>query len=121
MSTIESFNESIERLHMTSQLVFISLLRSHVPVPPSSLPLYRTAFRSGLKEVVDTGHMYTLELIMSIVSQFSWEELFPSPSESAQFSKTVRKFLSESSSKSDSVTTTHLSNILAMWAVISVK
>ena len=106
---------------MTSQLVFISMLQSQVSVPPSALPLYRTAFRSGLKEVVDTGHTYTLELIVSIVSQFSWEELFPSPSESAQFSKTVRKLLSGSRNEGDAVTTTHLNNILAMWAVISVK
>lgn len=119
--SLESISDSMERLHTTSQLVFTALLQYRIPIPSSSIPLYRSALFAGIREVTQTGGANTLILVMEIANSIPWETLNFSSTEAMQFSSLVRKLLSETGPKDTPVTKSHLDNMLTMWMTLSLK
>lgn len=121
LPSLESISDSMERLHTTSQLVFTALLQYRIPIPSSSIPLYRSALFAGIREVTQTGGANTLILVMEIANSLPWDTLDFSSTEAMQFSSQVRKLLSETGPKETPATKSHLDNILTMWMTLSLK
>ena len=109
----------MERLHITSKLVFIALLQYRIPIPSSCIPYYRSILLSGIHQVIQTGDETTLMLLMEIANSIPWKTLDLSPSETIQFSSSVRKLLSETGPKEPTPTQSHLNNILTLWMALS--
>ena len=119
--SLESMTESEERLHSTAQSVFTALLKYPVPVPSSLIPLFRSAFFESIHEVVQTGHLSALFLVVEIANKLPWDTLALSSTEAMQLSSLVRKLLSEAVPKDVPETKSHLDSILMIWVTLSMK
>ena len=121
-SSSESFEESIDRLHSISQMVFTFLLQLHLPLSPHALSLYRSALLAGRTEVIETGHSCTLTLCMEIARSISWRELLAdAPQLEGKFKKACRQLLFESGPSKPEPTRNHLGSILSLWLSLSSK
>lgn len=117
---VESFEESVERLHTTSELVYTFLLDLKIPLSQNAVSLYRTALLNSRAEVIETGHVYTLSLCMKIAQTLSWRELFdPAPQLEGKFRKAIRQLLFENGPSKPEPTREHLNSILGLWICLS--
>lgn len=118
---IDNYDNSIQRLQLTSQIVYTYLLRLHIPLSPMSIEKYKKALLKGTKDILQVSRKETLDLMKEIASQIPWSSLFPSPSnQEISFKKFCRNILLEVSKRVSDLAS-HLEVILALWIALSSK
>lgn len=118
---LDNFDNSIQRLQLTSQIVYTYLLRLHIPLSPMSIEKYKKVLLKGTKDILEVRHRETLDLMKEIASQIPWSSLFPSPSnQEKSFKKFCRNLLFEVSKRENELIS-RLEIILALWIALSSK
>lgn len=117
---IESVDESVQRLHLTSQIVFTHLLRLRLPLSADTLSCYRKVLIGCIQDL-ESPRLETLELTKEIAAQISFDSLFENqPSMKKKFSTTCSNLLFEVTMHTTEISA-HLEIILAIWLALSSK